>query len=190
VNWTYNPWAAENFSCLQTKFLVGFRLFNFNENLLWTSVAGGFTYGSGGGVNQANLDVRTENFMAGVQIGERVDWRMNNRLTLFGVPKVGIYGNHAESESVYYRGDGVTNFDITGDKEVVSFLGEFDLGLNYQITDHWGAVVGYRVCVATGVALADSQIPAFLAAASDFADTKVNNDLVLHGVFLGVSCNW
>ncbi len=190
VNWAYNPWAADNCSCLQSTFLAGFRIFNFNENLLWTSVAGGFTYGSDGGANQANLDVHAENLLAGFQIGNRVDWRICNRLTMFGTPKVGIYGNHAEVESTYYRGDGVKGFDINGAKDTVSFLGEFDLGLNYAINNRWGAVLGYRVCVATGLALSDTQIPFFLADSAGFADVKINNELVLHGAFAGVSCNW
>ncbi len=190
VNWAYNPWGADSSSCIRTTWLTGFRFFNFNENLLWTSVAGGFTYGSNGGANEANLDVRTENTLYGFQIGNRVDWQVTDRFSIFGTPKMGIYGNHAQSESTYYRGDGIQNFDITGSKNLVSFLGQFDLGMKYDINDHWSATAGYRVVVATGIALSDSQIPAFLAAAGDFAEVKTNNDLVLHGVFAGISCNW
>ena len=48
---------------------------------------------------------------------------------------------------------------------------------------------GYRVVAVTGVALADNQIPHFLAAANEFADVKTNGELILHA-HLGVSFRW
>ncbi len=190
INYTYNPNAADDCASVHSTWLAGFRLFRFNENLLWTSVAGGFNYGSGGGVNQANLNVQTENLLCGFQIGSHVDWRLCDRLSLTATPTMGIFGNHAESDSHYYRGDGVNGFDISGAKDTVSFIGQLDLGLKYDMGCHWSAVAGYRVMVATGVALADNQIPHFLAAADEFADVKVNGELVLHGVYAGVQCCW
>jgi len=190
INYVYNPSAADSCSCVQAKWLAGFRLFTFNENLLWTSVAGGFTLGSNGGANQANLNVQAENLLAGFQIGSHVEWRMFKRLSLTATPTMGIYGNHAETDSHYYRGDGVNGFDISGAKDTVSFIGQLDLGLKYDINCNWSVVGGYRVMVATGVALADNQIPHFLAAADEFADVKINGELVLHGVYAGVQCCW
>jgi hypothetical protein len=189
INLTYNPWGYDNCGWNAT-WLAGVRLFKFDENLLWTSVAGGFDLGSNGGANQANLNIHCENDMAGFQIGGVINYRFNNRLSIFGVPKIGIYGNAAETQSRYYRGDGIVGFDITGHKDTVSFLGSFDLGLNYDVGCHWSLVGGYRVVVVSGVALADNQIPHFLAAADEFADVKTNGDLILHGAFFGASFHY
>lgn len=189
VNLTYNPWGWDNCGWNAT-WLAGIRCFNFNENLLWTSVAGGFTFGSGGGVNQANLNIKCENDMVGFQIGGIFDYRFGDHLSMFFTPKIGIYSNYTEARSQYYRGDGIVGFDIRGTKDTCSFLGELDLGLNYDIGCHWSFTGGYRVVAVSGVALSDNQIPHFLAASDEFSDVKVNGDLILHGVFLGASFHY
>ena len=120
INWAYNPSGADSCASLQATWLAGVRLFKFDENLLWTSVAGGFNLGDNGGANQANLNVHCENDMAGFEFGANVDCRITDRLSLFGVSKLGIFGNYAESESRYYRGDGIVGFDIVGHKDTVS----------------------------------------------------------------------
>ncbi len=184
INFTYNPWGYDNCGWNLT-WLAGVRYFKFDENLLWTSVAGGFNLGDNGGADQANINVHCENDLIGVQCGAVLNYRFGNHLSIFAIPKIGIFGNAAESESRYYRGDGVVGFDITGHKDTVSFLGSLDLGLNYDLGRHWSFVAGYRVVAVSGIALADNQLPYFLAAADEFADTKVNGDVVVHGVFLG-----
>jgi opacity protein-like surface antigen len=186
LNWYYNPNGADTNACLQCSWLAGFRFLKFDEDLLWTSVAGGFNYNQNGGVDQASIDERCENNMWGFQIGSRVDWKISDHWSLYGVPKMGIYGNHATTEARFYRGDGVTAFDLNGSSDTVSFIGQLDLGLEYQVNCHWSITGGYRVVVISGVALSDNQIPAFLAAANDFTDVKTNADLVLHGAFAGL----
>ena len=69
-------------------------------------------------------------------------------------------------------------------------LGSLDLGLNNAIGPHLSISGGYRVVVASGVALADNQIPHVLAAANEFADVKTNGDLIAHGAFGGLSFHW
>jgi hypothetical protein len=186
LNWYYNANAADTCARFQSSWLAGVRFLKFDENLLWTSVAGGSYLNEAGGVDQANIDERVENYMVGFQIGNRVDWRINDCWSLYGLPKIGIYGNHATNESSFYRGDGVTAFDLHGSTDTVSFIGQMDLGLDYQFNCHWKATFGYRVLFVSGVALSDEQLPAFLAAADDFKDVKTNGDLVLHGGFAGL----
>jgi hypothetical protein len=186
INFTYNPWGYDNCGWNVT-WLAGVRFFKFDENLLWTSVAGGFNLGDNGGADQANINVHCENDLIGVQWGAVFSYRFGKHLSVFATPKIGIFGDAAESESRYYRGDGVVGYDITGHKDTVSFLGSLDVGLNYDLGCNWSFVAGYRVVAVSGIALADNQLPYFLAATNDFADTKVNGDLIVHGVFLGAS---
>ncbi len=189
INLTYNPWGYDNCGWNAT-WLAGIRCFNFDENLLWTSVAGGFSFGSNGGANQANLNVHCENDMVGFQFGAVFNYRFGDHFSMFFIPKMGIYGDAAETRSRYYRGDGVVGFDITGTKDTCSFLGEVDLGMKYDIGCHWSLVGGYRVVAVSGIALADNQIPHFLAASDEFADVKTNGDLILHGAFFGASFHY
>jgi hypothetical protein len=186
LNLYYDPTAADTCSCFQSSWLAGVRFLKFDEDLLWTSVAGGSFLNEAGGVDQANIDERVENYMVGFQIGNRVDWKISDSWSLYGLPKVGIYGNHATNEARFFRGDGVQAFDLHGSSDTVSFIGQMDLGLDYHYNCHWSATAGYRVVFISGIALSDQQIPAFLAASNDFMDVKTNGDLVLHGVFAGV----
>ncbi len=186
VNFVYSPNQADNCCCFHWNWLAGVRYLKFDEDLDWTSVAGGFTLGSNGGVNQATLGVNCHNDMVGFQVGNGFTWRFANNWSLIGLGKVGVYGNQIQTESRLYRGDGVTGFDLSGQKDTVSFLGEADLGLAYDINCHWQATLGYRVVAATGVGLSDNQIPHFLAAADEFTDVKTNGELVLHGAYAGL----
>ena len=190
VNWSYNPTAADCSCGVSSSWLVGFRYFRFDEDLLWTSVAGGFTYGEDGGADQADLQFRCKNDLYGFQVGNRLDWKFCDRCGIFLGTKGGIYDNNASTESTWSTGSGVNGFAYSGHKDTVSFIGQADLGLTYDFNCRWSATLGYRVLFATGLALSDNQIPAFLAAQSDMQDVKTNGDLVLHGGFAGVSFCW
>jgi hypothetical protein len=190
INWSYNPTAADKSCGISSTWLAGFRYFRFGEDLLWTSVAHDDTFGEDGGADQAVLQFKCKNDLAGFQVGNRLDWKINNCLTLFGGAKGGIYGNDASTVASWYTGSGVNGFTYTGHKDDVAFLGQADVGLNYDFNCRWSATLGYRVVAATGIALADNQIPAFLAAQSDMQDVKTNGDLVLHGGFAGLQFCW
>ncbi len=190
INWCYNPCAADCGCGLTSTWLAGFRYFRFDEDLLWTSVAGGFTYNENGGADQANLEVRCKNDLAGFQVGNCLNWHFCNRCGVYLGTKFGIYGNEATTNSSLYSGSGVSGFAYSGHRDDVAFIGQADLGLNYNITCRWQATVGYRVVVATGLALSDNQIPFYLAGQDDFQDVKTNGDLVLHGAFAGVQYCW
>ena len=190
VNFCFNPCGAEHCCGLTSTWLAGFRYFRFDEDLLWTSVAANSTYGEDGGADQANLEVRCKNDLAGFQVGNCLNWRVCNCANIFLGTKAGIYGNNACTTSSLYSGSGVSGFCYSGHREDVAFIGQADLGLTYDFTCHWSATLGYRVVVASGIALADNQIPSYLAAQGDFEEVKTNGDLVLHGGFAGVQFCW
>ena len=190
INWSYNPTAADCGCGISSSWLAGIRYFRFDEDLLWTSVAGGDTLGEAGGADQADLQFRCKNELFGFQVGDRLDWRITNRFGIFFGTKAGIYDNDASTLATWSTGSGVQGFSYSGHRDDVAFIGQADLGLNYNINCRWSALFGYRVVVASGLALSDNQIPAFLAAQSDMQDVKTNGDLVLHGGFAGVQFCW
>jgi hypothetical protein len=121
-----------------------------------------------------------------------------NRFSIFAIPKIGIYGNHASAHSSLYRGDGVAatfvesgnRFDIRGSADSFAVLASIDVGFNWQFHNNWGIIGGYRVVGVSGIALADDQIPAFLAAESDWRAIDIGGDLILHGAFAGIEARF
>ncbi|HEX3999182.1 MAG TPA: hypothetical protein VHX65_11575 [Pirellulales bacterium] len=190
INWCYNPCGADRSCGVSSSWMAGFRYFRFDEDLLWTSVAANDYYGEAGGADQANLEIRCKNDLTGFQVGNRLDWRFCNRCGLFLGTKGGIYGNDMSTTSSLYSGSGVQGFNYSGHKEGVAFIGQADLGLTYDFNCRWSATLGYRLVVASGLALSDNQIPFYLAGQGDFEEVKSNGDLVLHGGFAGVQFCW
>ena len=174
--------------------LAGVRFLRFDEGLVFGSVAGdaatvnagGSEFGNNGGVDEAYLDIRTENNLVGFQIGAMLEWQTASRLGFFVTPKIGIYDNEIQARSRLYSGDGVTAFDIQSTESHFSFMAQLDVGLTWDWNDRVRLFGGYRAIAATGIALADNQIPAFIAAADEFADIDTNGNLILHGAFFGV----
>ncbi len=64
------------------------------------------------------------------------------------------------------------------------------MGVSYDITCHCSAMLGYRAVALTGVALADDQVPAYLAAENDWTDIDSSGSMILHGAFGGLEFRW
>lgn len=173
----------------QFTWLAGVRYFKFDDSLIFGSVAGGFEFGQDPS-EQAYISSRAVNNMVGFQIGGRSDFYVTQKLSVFGTPKIGIYGNSINVRNRFYLGDGTEGFDITARSTDVSFLASIDLGVAYQFSSHWRAFVGYRALAVTQVALADNQYLPYLAATNDFGDAKTNGSLILHGGMAGLEFCW
>ena len=61
------------------------------------------------------------------------------------------------------------------------------MGLDWQITQCLSAKLGYRLMAATGVALADNQIPFYLNDIPAIQDIDRNGHLLMHGAFVGLT---
>ena len=152
-----------------TKLLVGFRWLRLEE----------FASVTASGTNVANFDRRvdTTNNLYGGQIGLLHSfWDRGGRLTVDGSIKAGIYGNSIGRTSVGF-GPASLGDDAT------SFVGELDLVLNYEVTAHWSATVGYQGLWITEVAQAVDQF---------FSPTQVFHDetVILNGVRVGAAFSW
>jgi len=60
----------------------------------------------------------------------------------------------------------------------------------WDFSDRWSAHFGYRVVVATAVALSDDQIPPYVTDMPEIADIDNNATLILHGGFFGLTYNF
>jgi hypothetical protein len=79
------------------------------------------------------------------------------------------------------------SYPVDSSTDVVSFLTELNLGIDWQPTDHWSLVAGYRVLAVTGIGLADNQIPQYIVDIPEIAAIDHNANLILHGAFFGVA---
>jgi hypothetical protein len=176
----------------QMNFLGGFRWFQFDESLLFASVAGQtLAPGGAGGPNpvagqEADLRVRDLNNLFGFQVGSRLDYFVLPRMSLYALPKFGVFGNHINQHSTLYSSTGGLGFDLTSTKNSISVLGQIDLGTQWQLSQHWSIFGAYRVMGVSGVALADNQFRPFLVDTPGWADISRNGNVILHGAVFGL----
>jgi hypothetical protein len=178
--------------------LVGVRYFKFDEDLGLASLDQGGTWGGNGGADEAYLDAAVENDLVGVQLGCLFQRRIGCRGHFFLTPKFGLYNNHIEHRFNLYRGDGTVaaptafsgvtgSYPVEADTDVVSFMTELNLGLQWQLGQRWIIYGGYRVVAINGIGLADNQIPQYIVDIPEIADIDTNGSLLLHGAFTGVA---
>lgn len=174
---------------LQVTALAGFRYFRFSESLTYGSVRFGSNFGDNNGADEAYLGIRCVNNLYGGQIGAAFNYAVTDRFGLFFVPKVGIFGNSMDTQTLLYSGDQVNNptYNISGHKTDISFLGELDSGINWACTDNLRLYLGYRVIGVANLALADNQFLPFLADTQGFSEVKQSGALILHGAMAGVT---
>lgn len=197
VNYLYDILPAANNQAFSARLLLGARYFRFDENVVFSSVINGSTFGANGGADEAHLGIRDENNLIGFQMGTRIDYYLTQDLSFFATPKIGIYGNDIQQRVSLQSGDNlvgvatpvggpVEDFPLLASKTDVAVLGELDLGFNWQMTQRWSVFGGYRMLAVSGVALSDEQIPAFLVDYPDINDINSNGHVILHGAFGGV----
>ena len=176
---------------------AGVRYFRFEEDYTFGSLAGGYTWGQDGGQWEAYMHDNVKNNLVGFQMTGNLDYQMWGGLWCFVRPKIGIYNNRIQHRFDLYRGDGVIGnptaisgvtgtYPVAGSEDVLSFMSEVDLGLDWQVSPCCSLFLGYRVLFATGIALADHQIPHYVVDIPEIADVDSNGQLVLHGAFTGV----
>jgi hypothetical protein len=177
--------------------LAGFRFFRFDENFTFASVQNGGSWSDPDTV--AFLENRVTNNLWGFQTGVNVDYCLAKNVRVFATPKFGIYDNHITHYFDIHLGNGTHadtgstgvpgEFPVSAHTDVVSFLAQFDLGLDWRFAERWSARVGYRVINVTAVALADHQFPQYLVDIPEISKIKTNGDLILHGAFAGLTYN-
>ncbi len=185
-----SPWSHQ--------MLLGVRYFKFDEELNFDALAAGGTWGGNGGADEIRLSSRTKNDLIGAQVGCILRRQLGCKLNVVLTPKFGIYNNHVENYFDVRRGDGTAaapsaasgvagGYPVESSDDVVSFLSEVNLGLEYQVSRCWSVFGGYRVMAMTGMAMADDQIPQFVIDIPEIADIDTNGCLVLHGAYFGVT---
>ena len=181
---------------LSVDVLAGVRYFRFRENLTWGTLAFGSYWGENGGADEAYVCDSIANNLIGGQIGFNVNYCVNNRLRLFVTPKIALCDNVIENDFRANLGNGTVatqnsypgmTYPVHSSANEFSILTQIDAGIDWQITRQLSACVGYRVVAATGMGLADNQIPPYLNDIPSIQDIDTNGHLILHGAFAGLT---
>jgi hypothetical protein len=184
-------WANAAGSAWDYYWSIGPRFFRFDESLTFGTVKQGADKGPN--IDNANIHDQIINTLWGCQLGSELGYNATSNLRFFAAPKVGIYGNHMENNYRIALGDGTAPIDFPAEvdttKNRVAFLMQIDVGAEYFIARHWSLRGGYRALAATGIGLADNQIPWAVYQALDH-EINSNGDLVLHGAFASVTYNF
>lgn len=184
----------------RVSYLAGIRYLRFAEEFQYASADTVPIFGADLD-NEVYYDINVRNNLWGAQVGGRADWFWTERFSLYLGAKFGIYGNSMGHHSRIHNINGTAEvgpgnplagelFDISSGKTTTSFIGELDLGLSYQFTQHWSAVIGYRALAISGIAYATDQIPSNLADLPGVADIDCNAHLILHGGYAGAVYSW
>ena len=183
---TYQTWRGRSASY---EMLTGFRWFQFDED---------FQYGADASVApvQTLYSLCTENTLLGAQFGTHTERCVTDRMRLEAGFKVGVFNNRAHAcqnvqdnlgtfATIATGPSAGQDFFFEGEKDDVSVLGEFNVGLIYQFNDKGRFNIGYRGLGISGIALAVDQIPTSFIDSDELNRVSSNGDLQLHGGYAG-----
>jgi len=183
------------------EYLLGFRYFKFDESLNYSAFGIRPNMFAGGDISRADYTAEVENELYGAQFGGRSELSLTKRMGLLVGLKAGIFQNRFSSSQrasvtalngqqrvaqVLNSPNQNTPFNLSGDDEDYTMLGEIDLGLTYRITNSVRLRGGYKGIFVDDIAFAENQ------GNSNFNDIianstpSANEDLILHGGYFGL----
>lgn len=188
---TFSPFGRR----LTTERLYGFRYLQFDESLEYAGVS------STNAVIRSALNSSVQNSLFGIQMGRRAEWQVCNRASLTLGGKLGLFNNHARTNIV--AADQQANltfsrplissgpnagagFEFGDSKDDLSLLGEFEVGLAYQMTQRSRFRIGYRVLGVSDIADAEQNIPNNFTNVTELQSSDTDGDLVLRGGYVGL----
>jgi hypothetical protein len=201
INWVYAPMGRPEFfndgdGPVTFTWLAGFRFFELQDILNYTSLAGtvppGATFGVNGGANQLGLNIATNNNIYGAQVGAKADWHLLPQLRLLSVGKFMIGGNSITDTSSMAAGNGVVAtfaggapVQVHSTASTFSYLGSLDAGLAWDVTRHWSLSLGYRVVGVGNIAQSDPSWPTSVTSAASLSHINTVGSTFVHGGFAG-----
>lgn len=190
--------ALGGYGATRFNWLAGFRYFYFQDQLEFASDPVDTTFTGAAPELYYNVDV--DNNLFGFQLGGNGQVYLTQRFALDLGTKFGLFANHINHSSRIGGSAGIATinngpfinqpFNVSSTTDTISFLGELKAGMNYQLTNHWRVLGGYRAVGVTGVALTTNQIPTDLRGLNDVHAIDTNGSLILHGAYAGAEFLW
>ncbi len=192
--------SRPRFHANSTELLLGFRYFQFGETLLYEAVDIPQLSPIVASPESIGYFSSVENQLLGIQIGGRSDYQLRHHIGLHLGLKAGIFSNDVSTrQRIDYRlrDGGVTSpvaaggprsgqpFDIGGEDNSKSLMGELDVALSLQFSARSRVRVGYRALGVTDIAFASSQYQDDFTDATGFQNPSTNENLILQGSYIG-----
>jgi Putative beta barrel porin-7 (BBP7) len=190
-------WGATGGPCAQLQLTAGARYMKIGESLRYSTDYYNQNLGDDP-ASELHYNIDVDNQLIGFQLGGRYQHALGCRFMAFAGTKAGIYANQIDHhqditggfQTAYLTSAAVDPYNINSTKDDVSFLGELDLGLGYQLTQCWRITGGYRAIGITGLAFAPDQIPPSFGYYDYAAQINSSNSMILHGAYAGIECNF
>ncbi len=183
--------------------------FTYGNGIRWLQFKDNFEFAASRAVaGYTNTDddlyynTNVTNDLLGYQFLGRLDYCLGHRLSMYASSKAGIYVNNIDFSSrlgTGARNATPTNFYpvLAGQNIMVNnsdtglaFLGELDLGANYNLTPCWTINGGYRIMGVSGVATAIGQMADDVANLNEAGYICSDKTVILHGAYIGATYNW
>jgi len=201
INWVFAPGGRPEFlESYQRRvtwmWLAGFRFFELQDVLTFTSLSGsvppGATFGTQGGADQAFLNVATNNNIFGGQVGLKFDWRFLPHVRLAIVPKFMLGGNAVTNTSYLASGTGSTatfpggsQVNVHSATSTFATVGSVDTGIAWDVTPAWTLSMGYRVVGVGNIIQSDAVWPTSITGAGSLSTLNTSGNSIIHGGFAG-----
>ena len=179
--------------------LVGFRYFRFDESFNYSAQV--FRPGTiASDLSRADYLNEVTNSLYGIQIGGRTEIGFLRRFSVIATTKAGFFNNNfTNNQNVNFSPRGAATetaqildgqfagqpFDTEGEDNDFAMIGEFDVGVTYQMFRNSRLRVGYRAIFVTDVALAVSQTETLFSDLNAVQSPTDNDDLFLQGGYFG-----
>lgn len=179
--------------------LIGFRYLRFDESVNYNAQV--FRPGNpASGLLRTDYLNEVTNTLFGIQIGGRTEIGFLKRFSLIAGVKAGIFNNNfTNNQNVSFSARGGDTFsaeildgpnrgqafDTEGEDSEVTMIGEFDLGITYQMSNNSRLRVGYRALFVSDVAFAVSQTETLFTDLNAVQSPTANDDLFLQGGYFG-----
>ena len=179
--------------------LVGFRYFRFDESVNYSAQV--FRPGTiASDLSRADYLNEVTNSLYGIQIGGRTEVGFLRRFSVIATTKAGFFNNtFTNNQNVNFSPRGAATetaqildgpfsgqpFDTEGEDSDFAMIGEFDVGVTYQMFRNSRLRVGYRAIFVTDVALAVPQTETLFSDLNAVQSPTDNDDLFLQGGYIG-----
>lgn len=183
------------------EYLLGFRYFKFDESLTYSAFGVTPNRFPGGDISRADYLAEVENELYGAQFGGRSEFSLTKRMGLLFGLKAGIFQNNFSSAQrasvtgldgqqrvaqVLNDPNQGTPFNLSGEDQDYTMLGEIDLGLAYRITNSVRLRGGYKGIFVDDIAFAENQGDSNFNDIIANSTPRANEDLILHGGYFGI----
>jgi hypothetical protein len=142
----------------------------------------------------SDLDIDTENWLRGLQVGLDLSWEISRRFTISSGVKVGGYHADMENSVEFLNRDQVGEYwRLEADEDAFGFLGEAMAACEFRIFDNLSARLGYMLLYLSDTCRATNQLYEGMLLDRDFVDIPETSypvvredDTLYHGILASI----